>query len=203
MLASYNLNMNYVDFLNIEQIYYWIYLIIGNIFYYLNPVRLWGLYYDSWSFFMFYSLVLFAILLAGILYIRYKMKPVAQENSRIFDTVVSSASDFNISKAKNERWEKVIKYVNSDSQAEWRMAILDADVILDEIITKIGYPGESIGEKLKNVEASDFTTINSAWEAHKIRNRVAHEGSDSILSQRLAKKAIGLYKQVFEEFQYI
>ena len=30
--------MEYVDFLNIEQIYYWIYLIIKGLFYYFNPI---------------------------------------------------------------------------------------------------------------------------------------------------------------------
>ncbi len=195
--------MEHVDFLNIEQIYYWIYLLIKNIFYFFNPVRLWNLYYDNWSFLMFYSFIISTSLLAGIFYVRYKMKPVAEENSKIFDTVVSSAGGFEIDEIKNEKWEKIIEYVNSDSQAKWRMAILDADVILDEMTTKMGYSGESIGEKLRQVERSDFTTINSAWEAHKIRNQIAHGGTDSLLTQRTAKRAIGLYKTVFEEFKFI
>ena len=195
--------MENVDFLNLEQIYYWIYLIIRNIFYYLNPVRLWNLYYDNWSVLMFYSLIFSILILFGILYIRYKMKEVALENSKIFDTVVSPSEALEGEEIKNPRWEKIVKYVNSDSPAEWRMAILDADVILDEMITKIGYQGESLGEKLRQVERSDFTTINSAWEAHKIRNQIAHGGTDSLLTQRTAKRAIGLYKVVFEEFQFI
>ena len=146
--------MEYVDFLNIEQIYYWIYLIIKGLFYYFNPIRLWNIYYDNWSFIMFYSFLISVVLLIGILYVRYKMKPVAQKDSEIFDTVVSSAGDSEFVEIKNERWEKIVRYVNSDSQAEWRMAILDADVILDEMITKMGYVGEGIGEKLKQVEKS-------------------------------------------------
>ena len=132
------------------------------------------------------------------------MKPVALENSKIFDTVVSSSSiDFSGVEVKNERREKIIKYVNSDSPAEWRMALLDADVILDEMMSRTGYQGESLGEKLRQVERSDFTTINSAWEAHKIRNQVAHGGTDSLLTQRTAKRAIGLYETVFREFEFI
>jgi len=152
---------------------------------------------------MFYSLILSALLLAGILYVRHKMKEVSAKNSEIFDTVVSSTVDFEGGEIKNERWEKIVSYVNSDSPAEWRMAVLDADVILDEIMKKSGYSGESLGERLKQVERSDFITINSAWEAHKIRNQIAHGGTDSLLTQRTAKRAVGLYKIVFEEFQFI
>lgn len=195
--------MENIDFINLGQIYYWIYLLISNLFYYLNPVRLFRLYYDNWSSIMFYSLILSIILLLCILYIRNKMKEVSAKNSEIFDTVISSGIDFEGEEIKNERWEKIVNYVNSDSPAEWRMAVLDADVILDEIMTKSGYSGVSLGEKLKQVEKSDFLTINSAWEAHKIRNQIAHGGTDSLLTQRTAKRAVGLYRTVFEEFQFI
>jgi len=35
-----------------------------------------------------------------------------------------------------------------------------------------------MGDKLKAVEKSDFNSIELAWEAHKARNMIAHEGSD-------------------------
>lgn len=196
--------MEYVDFLNIKQIYYWIYLLIKNIFYYINPIRWADIYYDNWPLVMIYSLIFSAILLVCIVYIYNKMKAVNLRNSEVFNTILVPNIDSETNSFKNERWEKIIKYVNSESQLEWRSAILDADVILDEMMTKIGYAGDSLGEKLRQVERSDFLTIDSAWEAHKIRNRVAHEDLDSIfLNQRLVKKTISLYQKVFEEFRYI
>lgn len=103
----------------------------------------------------------------------------------------------------NPKWNKVQEHINSKNPADWRLAILEADIILDEMLDKMGYHGATIGEKLKMVEQSDFTTINSAWEAHKIRNSIAHEGSDFLISQREAERVIALFKQVFEEFKYI
>jgi hypothetical protein len=67
----------------------------------------------------------------------------------------------------------------------------------------MGYMQESIGEKLKVIEPSDFTNIENAWEAHKIRNQIAHEGSDFMINEREAKRVIGLYETVFREFEYI
>ena len=195
--------MENIDFLNIQQIYFWIYLFVKNLFYYLNPVRLIGIYYEYWPQIMFCSLIISVVLVVGIIYTRKKIKEVAKKDAEIFDTVISSALETEEQPIKNKRWERILEYINSDSQAEWRLAILDANVVLDEMMTKAGYRGESLGEKLKQVERSDFTTINQAWEAHKIRNMIAHDGSDVILTKRTAKKAIDLYRQVFEEFRYI
>ena len=66
-----------------------------------------------------------------------------------------------------------------------------------------GFHGDTLGERLKNTSKADFKTIDVAWEAHKIRNAIAHEGSDFLLSQRESKRIIGLYETVFKEFSYV
>ena len=84
------------------------------------------------------------------------------------------------------------QHLDSANPAEWRLAILEADNMLDEMIRRIGYKGENLGERLKAVEPSDFESINSAWEAHKVRNKIAHEGSEFFLSHREARRIVGL-----------
>ncbi|MDP6571846.1 MAG: hypothetical protein QF747_03360, partial [Patescibacteria group bacterium] len=86
---------------------------------------------------------------------------------------------------------------SSDNQNDWRLAIIEADTILDDMVTTMGYKGEGIGEKLKQIEKSDFNTLDQAWDAHKVRNTIAHGGSNYVLTQREARRVIGLYKQVF------
>ncbi len=102
-----------------------------------------------------------------------------------------------------ERWEVIQTHINSNNKSDWQLAIIEADAILDDMVKKIGYTGDSLGERLKSVEVSDFTSIQSAWEAHKVRNKIAHEGSGFELTHREAKRVVGLYKDVFEEFKYI
>jgi hypothetical protein len=104
---------------------------------------------------------------------------------------------------ENPKWKLVEEHINSDDPNKWKLAILEADIILSEMLEKLSLPGESVGEKLKAVEPSDFDTLDQAWEAHKIRNAIAHQGSDFILNQREAKRVIGLYSEVFKEFEII
>jgi len=103
----------------------------------------------------------------------------------------------------NEKWQKVLVHINSANPSDWKLAILECDIMLGDILTKMGYPQPSIGEQLKAVEPSDFTNIENAWEAHKIRNSIAHEGSEFLINEREAKRVIGLYETVFREFEFI
>jgi hypothetical protein len=56
---------------------------------------------------------------------------------------------------------------------------------------------------LKNADPAHFRTLQYAWEAHKIRNAIAHEGQDFTLTHREARRIVGLYEAVFREFEYI
>ncbi len=103
----------------------------------------------------------------------------------------------------NPKWDKILNNIESLNESDWRLAILEADIMLDTLLDNLRLPGDTIADKLKAVEKSDFTTIDNAWEAHKIRNQVAHEGNSFALSQREAKRVIDLYRTVFEEFRII
>lgn len=104
---------------------------------------------------------------------------------------------------QSQKWHQVLAHVNSQNPAEWRLSVLEADVLLDEMVQSLGFHGETLGERLKNTPKADFKTIDIAWEAHKIRNAIAHEGSDFLLSQHESKRIIGLYEIVFKEFSYV
>jgi len=103
----------------------------------------------------------------------------------------------------NPKWQSILKDVDSDDPNKWKLAIIEADIILGELLNTLFLPGENIGDKLKAVEKSDFEHLDQAWEAHKIRNAIAHGGSDFLLTQKETKRVIGLYKSVFTEFEII
>jgi hypothetical protein len=103
----------------------------------------------------------------------------------------------------NPRWQRIVSLAESSNSSEWREAVIEADIMLDDMLTKQGYTGDSVGEKLKNVEPADFDTLQNAWEAHKVRNQIAHDGSTFELSQTIARRTIAQYESVFHEFKAI
>jgi len=140
-----------------------------------------------------------------IIYCVEQLKKIRQREAAIYDVKIEQGYDTadQGDPALANRWSDVVKHVDSPNQNDWRQAILEADIILDEILTKMGYQGESIGEKLKRANKGDFQSLDDAWEAHKVRNQIAHEGSNFALSQYDAKLTINRYKKVFQEFYYI
>lgn len=103
----------------------------------------------------------------------------------------------------NPRWTHIESLAAGESMSDWRSAIIEADIMLDDMLTTQGYTGAGIGEKLKEVERSDFATLDDAWEAHKVRNQIAHEGSAFDLSETLARRTLARYEAVFREFDAI
>jgi hypothetical protein len=103
----------------------------------------------------------------------------------------------------DKRWVSIQERLHSHNESDWRLAIIESDIVLDEMLGRMGYVGNTIADKLKMVEKSDFNTIQDAWEAHKIRNRIAHDGAAFKLTQQDAERVVGLYQKVFEEFHFI
>jgi hypothetical protein len=70
------------------------------------------------------------------------------------------------------RWSTLQK--SCASQATWPLAVIDADKLLDEALKKSHYKGKTMGERLVSAQR-DINDNDSAWFAHKLRNKIVHE----------------------------
>lgn len=105
--------------------------------------------------------------------------------------------------SKNERWGKTLNYLFSQHSSDWKLAIIEADSMLEELMDQMGFKGETLGDKLKSANQQNFSNLTIAWEVHTIRNRIAHEGLAFELSQHEAKRVIALYEQIFHSYGFI
>ena len=134
---------------------------------------------------------------AGIIYLTYKIMSLRRAE---FAHLRRLLEDKQLEKReKNEAWEQVLEHLSSDNPNDWQAAVIEADKILEEMVRRLPTTGDTLGERLKNIEPSDFNTLHQAWEAHRVRNRIAHD-SDFVLTRREARQAVDNYRAVFEEF---
>lgn len=103
----------------------------------------------------------------------------------------------------NARWQNIERMFDSANPNDWRVAIIEADSMLEEFIRSLGYPGSNMGEQMKNIKPGEFPTLQNAWEAHKVRNRIAHEGMNYQLSQREVTITRRHYETVFHDARLI
>jgi hypothetical protein len=99
-----------------------------------------------------------------------------------------------------ERWDTVTKYMNDDLPDMWKLGIIEADTMLDEALKNIGYMGGSLGDRLKS---ANFRSIDLAWEAHRVRNNIAHAGINFNLTEREARKTFVMYETVLKDLKVI
>ncbi len=105
--------------------------------------------------------------------------------------------------SKNPRWSKTLNYIFSQHKSDWKLAIIEADAILEELMDDMGFLGENLGDKLKSANQQTFPQLTKAWEVHTIRNKIAHEGLAFELSHFEAKRIIALYEEIFHAYGFI
>lgn len=99
-------------------------------------------------------------------------------------------------------WEEIKAKMASPNSADWSIAVIQADAILDQILKASGYIGDTMGDRLKQVNDAELNAIDDVWRSHKIRNRLAHGGTGA-LSRPEAEEAIRGYEKAFRELNYI
>lgn len=148
----------------------------------------------------FSSIIISIIILIGIIIVFYK---IIQLRRREITALADFFKKEEMPEVRLNRWDEIQKRSDSENSADWKMAIIEADSLMDEIFQNIGYKGENLGERIKSVEPSDFDNLQNIWEAHKTRNRIAHEGDKFELKKEEAKNTLEKYKKALKELKYI
>ncbi len=91
------------------------------------------------------------------------------------------------------------RFKDLEKRVYWdpRHAILEGDKLLDLLLHKKGYHG-TLGEKLKKADRN-LDGIQELWDAHKLRNRIAHE-LDVKIDPRDAKRALASYRKAYHSW---
>ena len=164
-----------------------------------GPVGLAAWFANLWIWIVVIGYLLSVLALIAIVYATIRLFELrAREEQEYGKLILAPAAS-----EENKRWLHIKSLMIGTSSSDWRQAIIEADIMLDDMLTKQGYSGAGTGDKLQQVERADFDTLNDAWEAHKVRNQIAHEGSAFDLSEILARRTLARYESVFREFDAI
>ena len=104
--------------------------------------------------------------------------------------------------ASAKAWENVLLKIHSTNSSDWLLAVIEADSIVDDILKRMGLQGETMAERLQQLDSSKLASLQDVWDAHKIRNRVAHSPASMLRGGELAG-AIEKYKKALKELGYL
>lgn len=161
-----------------------------------------GTVFQLWGALFPLSILVSLLFAVGSVYCAYRILHIRRQEWAEFRKASHSVKAEDVPRTQL-RWNRVLEHANSTDEHQWRLAILEADIMLNELLDVQGYRGETMAEKMKQVPRTQFNSIDDAWEAHRMRNRVAHEGANLQLDERTKNHVINLYQRVFKEFGLI
>ncbi len=95
-----------------------------------------------------------------------------------------------------KQWARIKKRMETGKGSDYRMALVDADALLKDILERMGYKGETMRQILESIDSKILPNIANVWEAHETRNNIVHN-PDYELGPEKARKMMQVYEQSF------
>ncbi len=185
-------------YLNIEYLF-------NKILEYVGPVVDFITNPNMWSTLGIISIMLSIIFLFIIIFSLVRMIEIQIHEKEEIEHEIHEAylKQKEIERTLNPRWHYIQTLIESPNESDWRVAIIEADKMLEEILKDRGLSGNTVSELLESAKESGYMSIQDAWSAHLKRNQIAHEGSDFQLSQIEGRKIIKMFQNFFEELRVV
>jgi hypothetical protein len=120
----------------------------------------------------------------------------------IRDTIRGAQMPLTSKKKIQKRWLDIENRLKLQDNQQNKVAILEADKLVDEILFNIGYKGNNMKERLDSANANQIEEIDNLIEAHEIRNKIIYE-DNFYLDNEEAQRVIRLYKEFLDNIEII
>ena len=94
-------------------------------------------------------------------------------------------------------WLEIENGLLPDQQQSYQITVLNADKLLAKALEELGVKGNTMGERMKSF-GKGFSKQDQVWQAHKIRNKIAHE-SDVQLTLKQVRAVLKCFKQALKD----
>lgn len=138
------------------------------------------------------ALVVMTILIAIIL--KQKAKPIRKQYKSGANND-DQPSAFNVGLVQS-KWAEITAMKNAGPSG-LKTALYEADKLLDYCMVGKGFKGETMGERLKS-GGHQFSNINAVWNAHKLRNELAHNVEHDLVPAQVEQAITSLGNAIRE-----
>lgn len=101
-----------------------------------------------------------------------------------------------------KRWDKVKSRLQSGNESQFKVAIIEADSIVDQILAGIGYPGANMSERLSQIKPSQLDYLDELIKAHQIRNQIVHDERFAV-SKEMVEETVGIYETILRYLEFL
>lgn len=73
-----------------------------------------------------------------------------------------------------ERWEEIVKKVDVGSVESIKLAIIEADKMVDDVLKRLGFEGQHMADRMEQIGEDECASLWKLWRAHRVRNNIVH-----------------------------
>jgi hypothetical protein len=99
-----------------------------------------------------------------------------------------------------KRWTKIIERIETGKEDECKMAVIEADDMLKEVLQRMGYKDDFLDDILKNVDNKVLPSIEEIKKVHDVRNKIVHNPDQNITVEQ-ARNIIRIYQKALSELE--
>jgi hypothetical protein len=147
-------------------------------------------YFSNLGALEFFGLIIALIFFAGVIYFVIETGWFSLRVNRFQHIVLQS--DISKKEAK-ESWDRIQEQFYRGGESDLKVAILEADKLLNDALREAGIMGIQLGDRLKKTDTRQVPNLNELWQAHKLRNQIAHEPNFR-LKRDVAERALAIYE---------
>ena len=175
--------MSWIDFYNLLGIKDFIFFISSPVLQdYLFPVKL---VFAAFGMFFLAMIIYFMITSS---WLKYKF---------LEDTTEFFSWQSYGSREMSKKWDRIKKRVESGTDSDYKLAIIDADDLLGEVLDSRGYDSEDFKTSIEKASRLLTTGTDEVLSAHEIRNSIVYN-PDFKVSTDQAKKILDVYESTIK-----
>ncbi len=100
------------------------------------------------------------------------------------------------------RWIQIKQKMETKNESDYKLAILEADKVFDDLLKRMMVRGKDMGGRLKQINEELLPSINKVWLSHKVRNKIAHK-PDYHLSYSEAERMMENYEIALRDLKIL
>ncbi len=100
------------------------------------------------------------------------------------------------------QWKKILKRLETDIESNFKLAVIEADELLNKALEKTGYGGMDLAEKLEKIPEDVISNLGELKKVRRIRDDIIADPSYQLTKEE-AQRIIKAYEKALRDLQVL